>query len=102
MVDKLIDEIESYFTTDNYDNERLWQVVNMMEDHGTVVNKSFRQGGRWSNYETTVYAVEVPNDYTRYYELVQEVPATELQDGGDHPWDFNEVYPREKTVIVYE
>lgn len=40
MVDKLIDEIESYFTTDNYDNERLWQVVNMMEDHGTVVNLS--------------------------------------------------------------
>lgn len=93
MVDKLIDEIESYFTSDNYDNKRLCEVIDMMEDHGTVVDKSFEQGGRWGNYKTTVYAVEVPNEETRYYALMQD---------GDHAWDFAEVYPRQKTVIVYE
>lgn len=102
MVDKLIYEIESYFTSDNYDNERLCEVIDMMEDHGTVVDNSFEEGGRWSNYETNVYAVEVPNDDTRYYALTQEVPATEMQDGGDHSWGFKEVHRKEKTVIVYE
>lgn len=102
MVEKLFDEIESHFTSDNYDSDEMWEVIEMLGEHGKEVERTFEQGGRWSNYETVVYAVEAPEQEERYFALTREVPATEMQDGGDFTWDFTEVYRKEKTVIVYE
>ena len=36
-----------------------------------------------------------------YFELWEEVPATELQEGGDFSYGFHEVVPQEVTVTQY-
>jgi len=82
-----IDEILDAYKPDGYSTE--------------VVEESFEDGGRWSNYRTQVYKVE-QSGVTAYFELWREVPATEMQEGQDCMWGFNEVLPVEKTVIVYE
>lgn len=66
-----------------------------------AVHKKYEDGGRWSNYKTTVFEVTEGEDVA-YFEVYQEVPATEMQDGGDFSTSFNEVRPVEKTIVVYE
>lgn len=64
------------------------------------VHEEYEDGGRWTNYKTTVHKVE-ENDKVAYFEICQEVPATEMQDGGEFSYSFNEVVPKEVTVIKY-
>lgn len=64
------------------------------------VHEEFEEGGRWSNHRTRVYKVEQDGE-TAYFELYDEVPATEMQDGQDCSWSFCEVEPKEVTVIQY-
>lgn len=64
------------------------------------VDNSFAEGGRWSNYESTVYKIE-ENGETMYVQITEEVPATEQQEGGDFLYEIDEVVPKEVTVIQY-
>lgn len=66
----------------------------------TQVHEEFEDGGRWSNYKITVHKVE-ENGKVAYFEINQEVPATEMQEGGDFSYSFYEVVPKEVTVIKY-
>lgn len=66
-----------------------------------VVHKEHEEGGRWSNYETKVYAVS-EGEEKAYFRVVREVPATESQDGMDLSFEFSEVHPREVTTTIYE
>lgn len=65
------------------------------------VHESFEEGGRWSNYEIKVYKV-IEGEDVAYFKVRQEVPATEMQDGGYMNTSFYEVKPKEKTIIFYE
>jgi len=66
----------------------------------TEVHSEFEDGGRWSNYETTVHKVE-ENGKVAYFSVWQEVPATEMQDGGEFAYSFSEVVPKEVITTVY-
>lgn len=76
----------------------------LYEADAQEVDESFTEGSRWSNYRTTVYRVvaDEPDGREFFFAAHTEVPATEMQDGGDFSYEFNEVYKTEKTVIVYE
>jgi hypothetical protein len=65
------------------------------------VDEEFEDGGRWSNYRTTVHKVEEESGAVAYFSLWRELPATEIQDGGDFSYELEEVVPREVTVTRY-
>ncbi|MDR9852942.1 hypothetical protein RJP21_04925 [Paenibacillus sp. VCA1] len=64
------------------------------------VDEEFEDGGRWSNYKTTVYRVE-QDGQVAHFSVWREEPATEMQDGMDLALQINEVVPEEVTVIKY-
>lgn len=68
---------------------------------GKVVYTRFKDGGRWSNYETKVYEI-TEGDVTAYFEVSEEVPATENQEGGYFEADVYEVTPYEVKVTKYK
>ncbi|MCU6709313.1 hypothetical protein M6D81_11405 [Paenibacillus sp. J5C_2022] len=65
------------------------------------VDEEFEDGGRWSNYRTTVHKIEEESGTVAYFSLWRELPATEIQDGGDFSYELDEVVPREVTVTRY-
>jgi hypothetical protein len=69
------------------------------------VQREYHEGGRWSNYESTVFKVtEVTDEYTAevaYFKIFEEVPATESQDGGDFMFEMNEVVPYQVVETKY-
>jgi len=65
-----------------------------------TVDSEFEDGGRWTNTKSEVYEV-TEGDNTAYFRLWREVPATEMQEGGDFSFGFDEVRPQEVTVIKY-
>ncbi|UKL30041.1 hypothetical protein [Bacillus phage PK2] len=69
-------------------------------DGGKEVHSEFEDGGRWSNYETTVTEIR-EGDEVAYFRVVQERPATESQDGMDLWFSFEEVEPYEVTTVAY-
>lgn len=68
---------------------------------GKKVDSNFEEGGRWSNYERTVYEVR-EGDEVAYFEEVREVPGSESQDGMDLSYEFNEVFPHVVTTTIYK
>lgn len=89
------------FFSDSKANEVREEVEDLLYDSDTeVVDHSFEEGGRWSNYENTVYKV-VENGEAMYVRITQEVPATEQQEGGDFLYEIDEVFPREVTKTIY-
>lgn len=66
-----------------------------------VVDESFEEGGRWSNYETEVYYVKQGDGKTAYFSVCREIPATEMQEGGDFSVYVREVVPKEVVKIEY-
>ena len=88
--------------TDDQFNE-IDEILDAYKPEGYTVEEvyeEFEEAGRWSNYKTKVYRVD-ESSVTAYFELWEEVPATEMQDGQDCSWGFNEVEPKEVTVIKY-
>ncbi|MEC0328734.1 hypothetical protein P4H42_03735 [Paenibacillus macerans] len=65
------------------------------------VEETFEDGGRWSNYKTSVYRVEQSDGKVAHFSIWREVPATEMQDGMDLELQIEEVVPKEVTVIEY-
>jgi hypothetical protein len=75
--------------------------VGLLDDYGTLVDEDFEDGGRWSNYRTRVYSFW-HNSETIYVSVSDEVPATEIQDGGDfmEP-EIAQVYPKKVETTIY-
>lgn len=75
--------------------------ADILENNGTSVHSEYEDGGRWSNYETKVYRFW-HNSESVYYQISKEVPATEMQDGGDFSDpEITQVYPKEVTTTIY-
>lgn len=104
----MTDYIEQLRKYDGFDgttgygrSEEVDEIEDLLYDAKSMkVHKDFEDGGRWTNYETTVHKVE-ENGKVAYFEIGREVPATEVQDGGEFSYSFNEVVPKEVTVIKY-
>ncbi len=64
------------------------------------IKTEFDEGGRWSNWKTTIYKVTEGDDEA-YFSFDREVPATECQEGMDLSYSFYEVVPQEVTIIQY-
>lgn len=67
----------------------------------TNVESTFEDGGRWTNYKTEVYRVTQDDGKVAYFRVDREVPATEMQDGGDFSVSIDEVVPKEVVRIEY-
>lgn len=81
------------------------ELKEILEGAGREVDHSFSEGGRWSNFETTVYHIfsKIDGEHQSVYLSVkEEKPATELQDGGDFETDFEIVYPHKIEKTVYK
>lgn len=75
--------------------------ADVLENNGSEVHSEYEDGGRWSNYETKVYRFW-HNSESVYYQISKEVPATEMQDGGDFgDPEITQVYPKEVTTTIY-
>ena len=73
----------------------------VLERNGNGVHSEYEDGGRWSNYETKVYRFW-HNSESVYYQISKEVPATEIQEGGDFgDPEITQVYPKEVTTTIY-
>lgn len=83
--------------------EKFNEIDDLLYEAASVeVKRNFSEGSRWSNYQTVIHKVTTLEEGDVFFALEQEVPATEMQDGGDFSFEFDRVFPRERTVIVYE
>jgi hypothetical protein len=89
----------SYYSSDNDFREKVEEVEYILEG-GSVVEREFEEGGRWSNYETTIFKL-TEGDEVAYFRTYQERPATESQDGMDLWFSFDEVEPYEVTITKF-
>jgi len=81
-------------------SERYKDITETLYFDGEVVFEEFEEGGRWSNYLTKVYKIE-EDGTVAFFMVVEEVPATESQDGMECDFQFFEVEPYEVTVTKY-
>ena len=97
-----IEQLRKYDGFSDYtDNEKVREIDDLLYDSDArEVDNSFQDGGRWSNYETTVFKVQEHGEVA-YFKEVREVPATEMQEGGYFTYFFTEVVPKEVTVVKY-
>lgn len=83
------------------DEMDLCDVIEEFENMPLVV-EDFEEGGRWSNYRTRVYKGELERESV-YIEVNDEVPASEMQDGGDfQDPSYGRVYPHKVEKTVFE
>lgn len=74
----------------------------IIDSYGKVVDESFEDGGRWSNYQTKVYRFWHESEHV-YISVTEEVPATEMQDGGDFGEPtIEQVFPHKIETTVYK
>lgn len=81
-------------------DEAYEEVTVVLDRYGEQVDETYEDGGRWTNYRTTVYRVS-ESEEVAYFSLWRELPATESQDGGDFSYELSEVVPQEVTVTRY-
>lgn len=97
-----IEQLRKYDGFSGYDNADETEEIDdlLYDSDATEISEKFREGGRWSNYRTKVYSVQ---EYGKiaYFEVDEEIPATEMQEGADFRYSFREVVPKEKTIIFY-
>lgn len=90
----LLDEFKSYLEED----EGLGpDDVKYGIPNATQVSNKYRDSGRWSEHWTAVFKRD-----DEYVALDYEVPATEMQEGGDFYSEVYAVRPVEVTVTKYE
>lgn len=93
--------MEGSVDDDNYN--KIVEIIKKYNPKGYSIEKAhheFEAGGRWSNFESNVYEIKC-NEDVAFFELVEEVPASEVQDGMDLSYDFWEVEPKEVTTVIY-
>lgn len=84
-----------------------YELIEIIDSAATkVVHEEFEDAGRWSNYRTIVYELWLRLDgifEKVYLSVTREVPATELQEGGDfmEP-EIERVYPHKIETVVYK
>ena len=71
-------------------------VVEEEIENADCVSDEFRTSGRWSEHWTAVFERD-----GEFVALDYEVPATEMQDGGDFDHEFYVVEPYEVTVTKF-
>lgn len=76
----------------------VWEDV----DDGEIIVNEIVDTSRWSNIYNLVFKYD-----GKYYQTSYSVGATEIQDESPFEWspdmiECKEVFPVEKTVIVYE
>lgn len=82
-------------------------VDNVLDDYKpegytvTNVESTMEDGGRWTNYKTDVYRVTQDDGKLAYFQVGREVPATEMQEGGDFSVTIDEVVPKEVVRVEY-
>ncbi|MED4841555.1 hypothetical protein P9695_14880 [Weizmannia sp. CD-2023] len=97
-----IEELRKFGMVDDYRfSAKQHQIEDMLEKYGKLVDQDFEEGGRWSNFEIYTYEIKTDGE-TAYFQVVEEVPATELQDGMDLIFQFYEVNPVVVSKTVYE
>ena len=76
--------------------------VELIESFGEKVHEEFEEGGRWSNYKTEVYQFWHDKKHI-YVRVDSEIPATEMQDGGDFQAPSMYIVERKKVeTYIYE
>jgi hypothetical protein len=101
--------LDTYVGSYSSRDERVEEVDELLEELDTTeVHEEFEEGGRWSNYVTTVYRVTEPIQGDRlgfveqaYFRVTREQPATEMQEGQDCSYQFDEVIPKQVVKTVY-
>lgn len=91
----LLDELKA--VEPGYNGVNAWVVQDEGPEDAEMVSNEFNNSGRWSEHWTAVF-----KRGDEYVALDYEVPATEMQDGGDFHHEFYEVRPVEVTVTKYE
>jgi hypothetical protein len=82
------------------DRDERFELIETLLWEAEEVHTEFSDGGRWSNYETTVYKLEEDGEVA-YFQTVNERPATESQEGMDCWFEFEEVEPYQVTITKY-
>jgi len=85
---------------EGWQNDSRYDVILRELDDQDVIDSSFSEGGRWTNWETQVFEVK-EGGKKALFRLTEEVGATEMQDSGEHYYELNEVVPRKKIVTEY-
>lgn len=83
----------------NIDNETFEEIL--WEDHEDfegVTDTVIEEQSRWSVYKSCVFKQKSTG---KFFEAFWGEGATEYQEGQNEPWSFNEVEPKEVTVIKY-
>lgn len=76
--------------------------VELIESAGKKEHEEFEEGGRWSNYKTEIYRF-YHDKKTIYVRITREVPASELQEGGDfEPPSIDIVEKKKVERFIYE
>ena len=83
------------------DEKRSELLEDLQYGGGKKVHTEFEDGGRWSNYKTTVYELTADDGEKAYFQVWKEVPATEMQEGCDFTTSVSEVVPYDVTVTKY-
>lgn len=78
-----------------YNGMSTWHVLDEGVD-AEVVDEEYLDSGRWSEHHRAVF--KRGNEYVA---MEYEVPATEMQEGGDFDYEFYVVEPYEVTVTKY-
>ncbi|WP_338532614.1 hypothetical protein RBB83_17395 [Paenibacillus peoriae] len=106
VIEKLRELIGNEYEGEAWDetHEEVDTILDRYKPVGYVsekIDSSFEDGGRWTNYQTDVYRITQDDGKVAYFSVWREVPATEIQDGGDFSVSIEEVVPQEITVIQY-
>lgn len=96
-----LDTTISCYSSDSHIESEKAQEVQEIFWNEIVVDKRFEDGGRWSNFETTIIKI-TEGEEVAYFLTTEERPATEQQEGGDFTFLFYEVEPIQVTVTQYQ
>lgn len=91
-----VGELRKLIGDGTQDTENFDEIDFLLEEHGEEVDSEFEEGGRWTNFEHTVYAVQ-----DSFFRLTREVAASEIQDYDGYYYELSEVEPRQVTVTDY-
>lgn len=96
LLDKSREDLENEFgELDTFD------IVDILGSHGEEVQERFEEGGRWHNVKHTVSRYRHNRELV-YLEITEELPATEMQEGGDFNTEIERVYPHKIETTEYK
>ena len=106
-------QMAKYSTHELFDKSQAWfeseidgmedgEKAELIEVAGEQVREDFEEGGRWSNYRTRIYKFSYEGEFV-FISISDEVPATEMQEGGDFMKpEIEQVFPHKVETTVYK